>query len=175
SPAQAILPSLRELALALVAVPTCALGFAPGLLWGASHVWANVAYLFALGGGWTAQRALTVASVASRYGTCVAPRVIRGAPPTESPLLTLTHAPLLLIGVASICFSVAGILGSLRWPHATLVRARRRVALPALFGACSAVLFCTSSASTSILLGCRNDLGGRYAAPLVLALPFFIA
>ncbi len=172
---RAIWPSLKELSLAVVAIPACALGFTPGIIWGASHQWANITYLFSLGGGWTAQRAITVARVSARYGACVAPRVISGATPAESPLLTIIHSPLLLLGVGAIVFSLAAIVSSFRWPHPALVRARRLVALPALFGGCSAILFCTSSASTSILLGCRNDLGGRYASPLVLVLPFFFA
>ena len=56
-----------------------------------------------------------------------------------------------------------------------MLRARALVALPALFGICSAVLYCVSSASASILLSCNADFGGHYAAPLVLALPFFFA
>lgn len=172
---RAIWPSLKELLLAVVAIPACALGFTPGIIWGASHQWANITYLFSLGGGWTAQRVITVSRVSARYGACVAPRVIGGATPGESLLLTIIHLPLLLLGVGAILVSFAAIIGSFRWPHPALVRARRLAALPALFGACSAALFCTSSASTAILLGCRNDLGGRYASPLALALPFFFA
>jgi hypothetical protein len=172
---RAIWPSLKELLLAVVAIPACALGFTPGIIWGASHQWANITYLFSLGGGWTLQRVITISRVSARYGACVAPRVIGGATPSESLPLTIIHSPLLLLGVGSIAFSVFAIIGSYRWPNQALARARRLVALPALFGACSAVLFCTSSASTSILLGCRNDLGGRYASPLALALPFFLA
>src|SRR5579871_297192 len=172
---QAIWPSLKELLLAVAAFPACVLGFTPGIIYGASHQWANIRYLFSLGGGWTVQRAITVSRVASRYGACVAPRVISGATPVESPLLTVIHSPLLLLGVGAIFFSLIAIVCSFRWPHPALVRARRLAFLPAVFGVCSAVLFCTSSASTSILLGCRNDLGGRYASPLVMALPFFFA
>ncbi len=172
---RAIWLSFRELLLALVAIPACVVGFTPGIIWGASHQWSNITYLFSLGGGWTVQRAIRVARVSSRYAACVAPRVISGATPSESLPLTIIHTPLLLIGLGAIVVSLAAIVGSYRWPRPALVRARRLVALPALFGACTAILFCTSSASTSILLGCRNDLGGRYASPLVLALPFFFA
>jgi hypothetical protein len=172
---RAIRPSLNELLLAVVAIPACALGFTPGIIWGASNHWANITYLFSLGGGWTVRRVITVANVSIRYGACVAPRVIGGATPAESPLLTIIHSPLLLLGVGAIFFSIIAIICSFKWPRPALIRARRLTALPALFGACSAVLFCTSAASTAILLGCRNDLGGRYASPLVLALPFFLA
>ena len=174
--AQALWPSLKELLLAVVAIPACALGFTPGIIWGASHQWSNITYLFALGGGgWTTKRLMTVANVSARYGACVAPRVIGGGTPVESPLLTIIHAPLLLIGVGAIVVSFGAIVWSFRRPSPALTQARSLVALPMLFGACSAALFCTSSASRSILLGCRNDLGGRYASPLVLALPFFFA
>src|SRR5207245_769241 len=38
-----------------------------------------------------------------------------------------------------------------------------------------AFAFCTSSASVYILLGCGLDDAGRYATPLMLALPFVFA
>ncbi|MGH2501652.1 MAG: hypothetical protein ACRDID_03950, partial [Ktedonobacterales bacterium] len=173
---RAIWPSLNELLLAVVAIPACALGFTPGIIWGASNKWANITYLFALNSsGHSAQRVITIAQVSARYASCVAPRVISGATPGENLPLTLIHAPLLLVGGGALVFSFAAIAASFRWPRPALIRARRLVALPALFAVCSALLFCVSAASTSILLGCRNDLGGRYASPLALALPFFIA
>lgn len=117
----------------------------------------------------------TVAQVASSYTTCVGPRIISGATPLESGLLTVIHSPLLIIGVLCTLGSVVLIAGSFIWHYPVLLRARRLAALPALFGTASAVLFCVSSASASILISCQDDFGGRYAAPLVMALPFFFA
>ncbi|HEY3992502.1 MAG TPA: hypothetical protein VGM01_06425 [Ktedonobacteraceae bacterium] len=172
----ALAHSLKGLLLAIVALPTCVLGFTPGLIWGATHQWQNIRYIFGLGGGgWTLHRAATVARVTTNYTTCVAPRIIGGATPRESLLLTVIHSPLLLIGAVCTLGSVALVVGSFRWHHPVLLQARRLAALPVLFGTCSAALFCISSASTAILVSCQDDFGGRYAAPLVIALPFFFA
>lgn len=171
----AIVRSLKGLLLAVTAIPACLFGFTPGLIWGATHQWQNISYIFGLGGGWSLHRLHIVEQVTATYTTCVAPRIIGGATPLENTLLTVIHAPLLLIGVLCTLGSVALVFGSFIWPHPVLLRARRLAALPALFGICSAVLFCVSSASTPILISCQDDFGGRYAAPLVMALPFFFA
>ena len=171
----AIVRPLRGLLLALAALPTCVIGFTPGIIWGAENQWANLRYIFALGGGWTEQRVVTVASVSTRYAACVAPRVVSGATPLESTLLQAIHLPLLLLGGLCILFTLVLIVGSFRWQHPLLLNARRLALLPTLFGLCSAALYCTSSASVPILLSCNDDFGGRYASPLVLALPFFFA
>lgn len=171
----ALLRSLKMLLPGVTALPACVVGFTPGVIWGATHQWENIRYIFGLGGGWTLHRLATVARVTTRYVGCVSPRIIGGATPFESPLLTILHAPLLLVGVVCSLGSLALVACSFRWSHPALLRARRLVALPALFGLCSAVLFSVSSASTSILVSCQDDFGGRYAAPLVLALPFFFA
>lgn len=167
--------TLKDLPLVLVAIPTCLIGFTPGLIWGASNNWANIRYLFSLGGGWTLQRLNTVAHVSVKYVACVAPHVIGGGTPLEDHLLLLIHAPLVLIGVVCTLGSGVLVVASFRSSHPVLQRARALAALPTLFGACAALLFCTSSASASILISCRDDFGGRYAAPLVLALPFLFA
>lgn len=167
--------SLKELLLGVVAIPACAVGFTPGIIWGATHQWQNIRYIFGLGGGWTLQRLHTVERVTSMYTKCVAPRIIGGATPQENTLLTVIHTPLLLIGVLCTLGSTVLIVASFGWPRPALRRARSLAALPAVFGACSAALFCVSSASTAILVSCQADFGGRYAAPLVMALPFFFA
>ena len=171
----ATMQSLKPLLLVITAIPTCVIGFTPGIIWGAAHQWENIRYIFGLGGGWNLQRLHTIMLVTTRYVACVSPRVISGATPLEGVLLTVLHSPLLLFGILSILGTVALVAGSFRWPHPVLLRARSLAALPALFGASSAVLFCVSSASASILISCNNDFGGRYASPLVLALPFFFA
>ncbi len=171
----ALLRSLKVLLPGVTALPACVVGFTPGVIWGVTHQWENIRYIFGLGGGWTLQRLVTVARVTTRYVGCVSPRIIGGATPSENVLLTVLHAPLLLIGVVCTLGSLALVACSLRWQQPALLRARRLVALPALLGLCSAALFCVSSASTSILISCQDDFGGRYAAPLVLALPFFFA
>lgn len=171
----AIWQSLKSLLLVVVAIPACVLGFTPGIIWGATHQWQNIHYIFGLGGGWTMHRLHVVKQVTTAYTTCVAPRIIGGATPFENALLTTIHSPLLFAGVLCTLGSVALVVVSFVWHHPVLLRARHLAALPALFGACSAALFCVSSASASILTSCQADFGGRYAAPLVMALPFFFA
>lgn len=166
---------LKKLLLVLAAIPACILGFTPGIIWGASHQWQNITYIFALGGGWSIKRLRTIEQVTHMYGTCVAPRVISGATPMENRLLQAIHSPLLILGVLCIFTTLALVAASFRWHHPVLLQARRLAAFPALVGICSATLFCLSKTSASILIGCDNDLGGRYAAPLVLVLPFFFA
>lgn len=167
--------ALQGLLLIIAAVPACLIGFFPGIIWGLQNNWANIHYIFGLGGGWNLKRLETIARVSTRYAGCVAPRIIGGGTPLEGPLLTIIHSPLLLISVVCIFASVGMVLASLRWRTPALLRARTLAALPALFGVCSAVLYCVSSASASILISCNADFGGHYAAPLVLALPFFFA
>jgi hypothetical protein len=169
----AIWRSLQGLLLAVVAIPACVIGFTPGIIWGAEHNWANITFIRSLGGGWSIQRLQTVEKVASMYRTCVAPRIISGATPVESPLLHAIHSPLLLVGTFCIFATAALFIVSLVWPHPALVQIRRLTALPVIFGACTAVLYCTSSASASILISCTADFGGHYASTLALALPFF--
>lgn len=173
--ATALWRSLRGLLLAVVAIPACVLGFTPGIIWGAQHQWANITFIRSLGGGWSLQRLRTVEHVASMYRTCVAPRIISGATPVESKLLMAIHSPLLLLGVSCIFLTTALLVVSWLWPHPALVQTRRLAALPVLFGACTAALYCTSSASASILISCTADFGGHYASTLALALPFFFA
>lgn len=167
--------ALRQLWLVVVAVPACLVGFTPGLIWGFQNNWANIHYIFGLGGGWNLKRLETIALVSTRYVGCVAPRVVGGGTPLEGPLLTIIHTPLLLLGVVCVLASLGLVAASFKWQSPALVRARTLAALPALFGICSAVLYCVSSASASILVSCDADFGGHYAAPLVLALPFFFA
>ncbi len=167
--------SLRRLLLVIAAIPTCVIGFTPGIIWGIQNNWENIHYIFGLGGGWNLARLVTIAKVSTRYVRCVAPRVIGGGTPLEGPLLNIIHKPLLIISVVCILASAGMVLASFRWHYPIMLRARTLVVLPALFGTCSAVLYCISTASSSILISCNADFGGRYASPLVLALPFFFA
>lgn len=171
-----IIQSLKKLPLLVTAIPACLLGFSPGILWGATHQWQNVTYIFSLGsGGWSIQRIHTVEHVTIMYGTCIAPRVISGAVTYESNLMLAIHSPLLIFSLLCMLFTAASVALSWLWPFAILQRIRRLAALPVLFGACAAVIFCMSSASVFSLYGCNIDFAGRYATPLALALPFLLA
>ena len=173
---QAITTTLAGLLPAVAAFPAGLLGFAPALYWGITHQWQNVTYILGLGGGTLLQRLSTIRKVTKLYLTCVAPRVISGAAPRESAALAALHSPLLILGALSILVTATLVAFSLLSQDQWLLRVRRLVGLPLLFAACTALIFCASTVSASGLLStCNADFAGRYATPLVLALPFFLA
>jgi hypothetical protein len=173
---QAITTMLAGLLPAAAAIPASLLGFAPALYWGATHQWQNVTYILGLGGGTLLQRLSTIRKVTRLYTTCVAPRVISGAVPRESAALAALHSPLLIMGALCILVTATLVAFSFLAQDQWLLRVRRLVGLPLLFGACTALIFCASTVSASGLLStCNADFAGRYGTPLVLALPFFFA
>src|SRR5712692_625701 len=158
---------------ALAAIPASLVGFAPALYWGATHQWQNISYI--LGLGVSTQRYASISQVTRSYITCIAPRVISGAVPKEAPVLAVLHSPLFVVGLLCI-FASAALAGiALLSQHPLLLRLQRLVMLPLLFGACTVLIFCTSKASVYVVISCNYDIAGRYAAPLVLVLPFFFA
>ena len=171
---------LKETLLATVAIPLSLIGFAPGLYWGIHNQWANIRYLFQKGGTVPHGRLHTILQVQQVYTTCLAPRAIGGALPTE-PDVTSANPHLvtlgLVVGVCALGISATSILLSVFWPHPLLLRLRRLTLLPLLFCICASIIFCTASiAVDAINAGCSSvDLVGRYVVPLVIALPFFIA
>ena len=173
APGSYALSALKGSVPALAAIPAGLVGFAPALYWGATHQWQNISYI--LGLGVSAQRYASISQVTRSYVTCIAPRVISGAVPKEAPLLAALHSPLLVVGLLCIFASVIFVGIALLSQHPLLLRLQRLVMLPLLFGACTALIFCTSKASVYVVISCNYDIAGRYATPLVLALPFFFA
>lgn len=171
----AALRPAKELFLAVAAIPACIVGLTPALIWGATHQWANVTYIRNLGGSLSSQRLSLILRVTHVYTTCIAPRIIGGALPTENPMLTAAHRPLVFFSMFCIGATVALIIISFLWQHPLFLRIRWLATLPTLFAFCTAFAFCTSSASVFALLGCGTDATGRYATPFMLALPFFFA
>ncbi len=171
---------LKEALLAVAAIPASLIGFAPGIYWGANNSWANIAYIFHNGGPTPQGRFHTILQVQSLYTTCLAPRVLGGALPTQ-PDVTLANPHLLTVGlVVSIdCLAVCAVYVALSvfWRPALLVRIRQLTILPLIFFFCTSLIFCTASISAVALVGdCGPwDTAGRYVVPLVIALPFFIA
>ncbi|MEO8973415.1 MAG: hypothetical protein ABI406_17655 [Ktedonobacteraceae bacterium] len=167
----------KGLLLIVAAIPTAVIGFIPAILWGAANQWQNISFIVHLGsnGGSFAQRFQIVQQVWQLYHTCVAPRIIGGGLPSESALLVRLHKPLVYAGTLGIVVAAAMVLLSLFWHDSLLVRIRQLALLPLLFAACSAIIFCLSSASTSGLMTCNADFAGRYATPLLLTLPFIFA
>jgi hypothetical protein len=176
-----LLRKFGESLLAAIALPAALVGFSPGLYWGLHHQWANIAYIFTNGSEPTSQNKLaTFLHVEKAYLTCLAPRAIGGALPTQ-PEVTVANPHIITLGlvVGAGCLFVCSIafVFSWVWPQTILTRIRRLTALPLLFFLCVSVIFGTASiAARSASTTCGpNDAIGRYTVPLVTALPFFIA
>lgn len=171
---------LKEALLVVAAIPAGLLGFAPGLYWGANNQWANVYYIFHNGGPVPQGRLHAILQVQNLYTTCLVPRVLGGALPTQ-PDVTLANQHLLTFGlvVSVSCLAVCAVSValSLFWQHAFLARIRQLIMLPLLFFLCTSIVFCTASVSVvGLVAGCGPwDTAGRYVVPLVVALPFIIA
>ncbi len=171
---------LKEALLFVIAVPAGLVGFAPGIYWGMHHQWANIRYLFQKEGTAPNGRLHTILQVQNVYTSCLAPRALGGALPTQ-PDVTVANPHILTFGlVISVCcivICVAMVLLSVILNHSVLIRIRQLTLLPLLFMACASIIFCTASISSyAIYSGCSTwDLIGRYVVPLVIALPFLIA
>ena len=167
---------LRQLLLALVAIPTFLLGAAPALYWGATNHWANITYIINQGGHPTLkQKILTILHVTRSYVQCVSPRLLGGALTVENTLQRTLHLLALIFGVFCILGVLVCIVLSLRYVSSTFVTLRNLAGLPMLFAGCTALIFCTSPAAAFELISCQLDDSGRYATPIALALPFFFA
>ncbi|HEX6557787.1 MAG TPA: hypothetical protein VF026_33795 [Ktedonobacteraceae bacterium] len=167
---------VRDLCLAPVAIPACLLGMAPAIGWGTTHQWANLRYIFGLSGhGTLHQRLSNIFEVTNSFGSCVSPRVIGGAIPLESQLSSSIHLFLFIFGLICVVVTLLLLILACLQPTARLAPVCQMAGLPTLFALFCVLLFCVSSASEAELLGCTNDWAGRYAAPLMLAFPFFFA
>ena len=175
---------LKSLLLSVAAIPACFVGLAPALRWGALNHWANFTYALQLGSLSTLNidlkpyyhsRLALIHDEIYLYEKYVAPRVISGALPAESPVMQSIHSFTLELGLFCIIATAILVVLSLVWHHPQLVRIRQLGALPLLFAICAAFTFCTSIASSAGLISFQNDIAGRYATPLMLVLPFFFA
>ncbi|HZO74652.1 MAG TPA: hypothetical protein VFB60_20775 [Ktedonobacteraceae bacterium] len=179
---QPFVPVLQQLTLAVATIPAALVGFAPALIWGATNRWANITYLLAPGNNdsHNAQLQLLYPNRLSLlfgtiklYTQCVAPHVIGGALPDTRLTLSLLQAS---IGILFILATLSLITTSLFRHHPALTRIRQMATLPMIFAIATAVIFCGSSISAAgLLVPCTRDEVGRYAAPLLLVLPFFFA
>jgi hypothetical protein len=52
---------------------------------------------------------------------------------------------------------------------------RRLAALPIVFASSVSIIFCATETAASGLTSCQFDFAGRYATPLMLVIPFFVA
>lgn len=176
---------IQEFLLVLVAIPACIVGLSPAIRWGYRYHWSNFTYIFQLSDMkslnlqlmpiYHTNRLLLLHDEISFYQKYVAPRVISGALPLESPLMATIHRFTLELGLFCIAATLLLVVLSLVVRHPLLQRIRQLGALPLLFALLSAIAFCTSITSAVGLVSFQNDIAGRYATPLMLALPFFFA
>jgi hypothetical protein len=168
---------LKGLLLFVAAIPASLVGFAPAIYWGAKNQWQNVAYIFSHGGG---NPFKTILGIQGYYNSCIAPRIIGGALPSQGDV-SYANPHLLTFGlvIGGFCLfaSIAAIGVSLFWRTPLLVNTRRLTSYALLFAICSTAVFSISAVSIRALeVGCGPwDLVGRYATPLLVALPFFVA
>jgi len=176
---RSVFSPLKDLRLAVTAIPASLIGFAPAIYWGATNHWRNITYIVNNGGQLSRHRLATIYHVLNLYRTCIAPRIIGGALPevnitsTEPGIFTLG----LVIGSFFLLVTVIPFGLSFFWHHPLLLLMRQLISLPLLFGICTAFIFCISNISAVGLdAPCSTiDLVGRYASPLLLALPFIFA
>jgi len=175
---------IRNLLLTTVALPTSLLGFSPGIYWGAYNQWANVLYLFAPGSDGGASvgflkhhpnRLTVLGGTVHLYLRCIVPEVIGGSLPSEpvTSSSVISFQLLTAIGIASSVIVVVLLAASFFFRHTLFTSIQRLSALPLLFACSTIFVFCFSSAvGGSIFQSCTRDGVGRYAAPVLLALPF---
>ncbi len=173
-------PRLSSIAIpSIMAVPACIIGFAPALYWGATNSWRNMSYIVNNGGGVSSQRLSTIVKVTHLYTSCIVKRIIGGALPDVNITATLPRVftLILAVGVLILFATVLTWILSFFWHHTFLLQVRQLVSLPLLFGVCTAFIFCISKISADGLsINCNNvDYVGRYATPLLLALPLLFA
>ncbi|MEO8972152.1 MAG: hypothetical protein ABI406_11210 [Ktedonobacteraceae bacterium] len=152
----------------LAAIPAAIIGCAPAIYWGYFNHWANFAYVFARSGGSTL---LSVSSMVPYYSACVAPHVIGGGLLNESAASTVLHILPLALNLFCCLATAVLVVVSLFRSHPFLLQIRRLAAFPLFFGFCTAIFFCIGSLPSD----CQHDPVGRFAAPLMLVLPIFIA
>ena len=173
-----LLRTAKVLLPAVAAIPPSLVGFAPALIWGASHRWENVAFIVQLGkedGTGLREKLRTIIRITRLYIDFDAQRVISGALPGENRMLTIIHTPLLILGLCCLIITIILVALSFLRYHPLLLRIRHLAAFPSLFAICAAFIFCTSRATIYGINPYGLDLAGRFATPLVLVLPFFFA
>jgi hypothetical protein len=187
-PGSTLLPHPRrtlimETLLVIVTIPAALLGFAPAIDYGLKRNWSNIVYMLHNGKSsyGSTYAATPMKRIVTIYARCVAPRVIGGSLPTD-PFVTQYHpgvlTPGLVINLLCIGLAVTAIVLSFFWRIPILERVRQLTILPLIFMLITSIVYCMSSivAKEIEITGCgQSDLTGRYAAPLVIALPFFLA
>ena len=168
----------------LVSIPACILGLTPAIYWGVLNQWKNITYILQLSGnppfrpGVQAQyptRLDVFLGLEHLYTTCVGPRILSGALPGENAALGLLHTPTFIMNGLSILATIALVAVSFTHPRPLLMTVRKLAALPIVFASSVSLIFCATETAASGLTACQFDFAGRYATPLMLVIPFFVA
>ena len=169
---------------ALASIPACIVGLAPAIYWGALNQWQNITYLLQLSGNppirpevqaqYTTRFDIFL-GLTNLYATCVGPRVLSGALPQENAALGLFHTPTFIISGLSILITIVLVALSFARPHPLFMAVRKLTALPLIFACSASIIFCVTETAASGLWQCNYDLAGRYATPVMLVVPFFVA
>jgi hypothetical protein len=171
TPQQALKLIRRGLLTALIMLPSACITALPTLLWGAANNWRNIT---AMTGRASKASPDSIKMLSQLYVGCVSHRVVGGAIPGERNAIHFLHTLPHVLGFISIGAVSALIIFSFLRPHPLLLQVRRLTLMPALFAIFTALFFLISWTFPPV--HCFNrDIIGRYAAPLVLVLPFFIA
>ncbi len=184
-PTSALRTFLRTLILpALASIPACIVGLVPAIYWGALNHWQNITYVLQLGGNPPLRadvqavyhtRLSIMFGLTRLYTTCVGPRILSGELPGENAILTPLHTPTLVLSGLCILATVTLVAVSFVKPHPLLLKVRRLAALPIVFAGSVGIIFCLTETAASGLASCQLDFAGRYATPLMLVIPFFVA
>jgi hypothetical protein len=169
---------------ALASIPACIVGLTPAIYWGALNQWQNITYILQLSGNppllpvVQAQyptRLDIFFGLAHLYTTCVGPRILSGALPGENAALGFLHTPTFIFSGLCIVATIALVILSFAQPYPLLLTVRRLTALPIVFASSVSIIFCVTETAASGLWSCQYDFAGRYATPLMLVIPFFVA
>ena len=146
--------------------------------------WQNITYILQLSGN-PPLRPVVQAQYPTRldiffglahlYTTCVGPRILSGALPGENAALGFLHTPTFILSGLCILATIALVALSFTQPHPLLLTVRRLAALPIVFASSVSIIFCVTETAASGLWSCQYDFAGRYATPLMLVIPFFVA
>ncbi len=169
---------------ALASIPACIVGLAPAIYWGALNHWQNITYVLQLSGNPALHpevqalyptRLSILFGLTHLYTTCVGPRILSGALPGENAAFWPLQTPTLIFSGLCVLVTLTLVALSFVQPHPLLLKVRRLTALPIVFASSVSIIFCLTETAASGLGLCQYDFAGRYATPLMLVLPFFVA